>query len=247
MKHSYTFEIQPQEVDANRQLRLYTLENYLLNVAGKDSDENGYGLNQLLPLGYTWVITRLNLELIYLPTHNETIRIETWIEQNAHMLSVRDYRIYLVDTNLNEKLIGRAKSIWAVLDMNKREIVNAFHMPIFEHVVDGEILDISKSARLTPIDNPDNEIPYTIQYSDCDYNQHCNSCKYLEHMLNAKCPKFENFCIRLDINYVKEVHISDLIYTRVKSNLQEVQYQQVDENGKTICSAKIFLTDQLTF
>lgn len=239
MKFSYTYEIQPQDVDLSRRLRLYTLENYVLNVAGKASNEEGYGLWNLQPLGYTWIITRLNMELDYVPTHNEVIRIETWVEQNAHMLSTRDYRIYLQKTDNSEQLIGRAKSVWAVLDMTKREIVNAFNLPMFADKVDGEVLDMPRPARLMPLTEYDGCVPHIIQYSDCDYNKHCNSCKYLERMMDAKRPNVENFPIRLDINYIKEVHISEQIFTRFKTDLQSTSYQQVDQDGKTICSARI--------
>jgi len=234
MKSSYLYEIQPQDVDCNRQLRLYTLENYLLNVAGRMADEQGYGINQLLPLGYTWIITRLNLEMYYIPTHYETIRIETWIEQNAHMLSSRNFRIWM-----NERLIGRAKSMWAVLDLQKREIVNAFDLPMFQNTVDGEKMDMARATRLMPIIQPTGEVNYTVQYSDCDYNQHCNSCKYLERMMDAYTYDVKNSCIRLDINYIKEVHKSDPITTRFLLLPQSVQYQQVDSLGHTLCSAQI--------
>jgi len=242
MKQSYTYEIQPQDVDNQRQLRLYTLENYLLNVAGRAAHEQGYGISQLLPLGYTWIITRLNLELLYLPTHYEQIRIETWVEQNAHMLSLRNYRIYLGD-----RLIGRAKSLWAVLDLQKREIVNAFDLPMFAGSVDGESLEMPKAGRLIPIDHPTGVVPHTIQYSDCDYNGHCNSCKYLERMMDAYPFNVHNSPIRLDINYVKEVHFQDQIFTKYLADLQSVQYQQIDENGHTVCSAKISVVDNLSF
>jgi len=221
---------------------LYTLENYLLNVAGRAAEEEGYGIRQLLPLGYTWVITRLNLEMKYLPVHYDTIRIETWVEQNAHMLSVRNYRIYLKDD-----LIGRAKSVWAVLDLNKREIVNAFDLPMFACKVDGELLEMPRPVRMLPISVPDGEALHQIQYSDCDYNQHCNSCKYLERMLDAYLPKIENCPIRLDINYIKEVHILDQISTKFFTDSLGSHYQQVDENGKSVCTALITCLEKADF
>ncbi|MCQ2341682.1 MAG: thioesterase [Paludibacteraceae bacterium] len=242
MKFSYSYQIQPQDVDYTRRLRLYTLENYILNVAGKAAEEQGYGLSQLLPLGYTWVITRLNLELNYMPTHYETIRVETWVEQNAHMLSVRNYRIY-IDT----QLIGQAKSVWAVLDIHKREIVNAFDLPMFQDKVDGEVLTMNKPARLMPVSEPDGQVPYTIQYSDCDYNQHCNSCKYLERMMDAHLCNVENFPIRLDINYIKEVHNSEQIVTKFFTDSQGTHYQQVDQNNKSVCTALISHLEKVDF
>ena len=118
MKYSYEFEIKYQEVDDRKKLRLFNLENYLLEVAGKVADELGFGIAQLHPMGLTWIITRLSVEMTELPGPTDHIRIETWVEGTAHMLSTRDFRIYSGD-----RLIGKCKSVWAVLDLEKREIV----------------------------------------------------------------------------------------------------------------------------
>lgn len=242
MKARYSYEVMPQDVDGSRQIRLYALENYLLNVAGRDADASGFGIRQLLPYGYTWIITRLNLELTCLPTHNEILDIETWVEQNAHMLSLRNFRIYRGGT-----LIGQAKSVWAVLDLKKREIVQAFDLPVFgPSSVDGEILSLSKPMRIGNMTAPNGIVRHTIRYSDIDYNGHCNSCKYLEIMLNAKMPDVHNFPIRLDINYMKEVHLNDVIETHFLEDSQGIQYQQKDISGTTCCSARIARIEQLS-
>lgn len=245
MKYTFTYQVQYQEVDSDRKLRLYTLENYLLNVAGLVSDQLGYGIKQLFPYGYTWIITRLSLEMLYIPTHQETLHIETWVEQNAHCLSTRDYRIYLERNGKNE-LIGIAKSVWTLLDLKKREIVNGLSLPMFQGTEDGEVLSMARATRQAPITEPDLVAPHTIQYSDVDYNNHCNSCKYLEIMLDAKCPIVDNSCIRLDINYVKEVHKGKQIQTLVKEDSNSIYYQQKDENGTICCQAKIQQIEHLS-
>lgn len=193
MKYRYTYVVPYQDVDATRRLRLYSMENYLLNVAGKVADEMGIGILDLLPMNYTWIITHMNMEMLYLPKHGETLIIETWIERNAHMLSIRDFRIYTPQSDGSNLLIGCAKSVWAVLDFTTREIVNIFKDTMFDGAVDGEVLDIARAPRFKPIvlDDLENmeaqtgEVLHEIQYSDVDYNNHCNSCKYLEWMVNA--------------------------------------------------------------
>ena len=149
MKYRYNYIIPYQDVDASRRLRLYTMENYLLNVAGRVADEMGFGIPNLLPHIIDKIIS---------PTGEEII-IETWIERNAHMLSIRDFRIYTPQGDGSELLIGCAKSVWAVLDLTSREIVNIFDLPMFEGSVDGEILNMARAARLRPIqlDNMEDE------------------------------------------------------------------------------------------
>ena len=233
MKYSYEYEIKYQEVDGKKKLRLFNLENYLLEVAGTVADELGFGIQVLHPRGVTWILTRLSVEMYELPTHCEKIRIETWIESNAHMLSTRDFRIYS-----GEKLIGQCKSVWAVLDLQKREIVNIFDDPIFEGCIDGEVLDMPR-VRMTTIPEPTGCVPHKVVYSDIDYNGHCNSCRYLQAMTDAYLPDYYGKKVRLDINYSKEAMLGETLQTCYLVTEDGVQYQQKNENGETSCSAKI--------
>jgi acyl-ACP thioesterase len=233
MKYKYEYEIKYQEVDAHKKLRLFNLENYLLEVAGTVADDLGFGIAVLHPLGLTWILTRLSVEMYELPTHNEKICFETWIEGNAHMLSTRDYRIYSGD-----RLIGQCKSIWAVLDLKKREIVNYLENPIFDGCIDGEVIDMPR-VRMTTIPEPTGTVAHKVVYSDIDYNSHCNSCRYLQAMTDAYLPDYYGKKVRLDINYSKEALLGETMQTNYLVTEDGVQYQQKNDAGETSCSAKI--------
>ena len=237
MKYSYEYEIKYQEVDAQKKLRLFNLENYLLEVAGLVADELGFGIRTLHPRGLTWILTRLSVEMFELPTYCQKVRFETWIESNVHMLSTRDFRIYTGD-----KLIGQCKSVWAVLDMNRREIVNCFDEPIFEGSVDGEVIEMTR-VRMTTIPEPSGVVPHKIVYSDIDYNEHCNSCRYLQAMTDAYLPNYYGKKVRLDINYSKEAMLGEELQTLYLVTEDGVQYQQKNEAGETSCSAKLSIGD----
>ena len=246
MKYSYEYTIQYQEVDDRKQLRLYNLENYLLEVAGTVADDLGFGIAELHPRGLTWILTRLSVEMYELPGPMEKLRFETWIESNAHMLSTRDFRIYKSPESgvksQEWRLIGQCKSVWAVLDMNKREIVNCFDDPIFEGCIDGEVIEMPR-VRMTTIPEPTGVVAHKVVYSDLDYNRHCNSCKYLEAMLNARRPDYYGHTVRLDISYSKEVVEGDELQTAFLVTEDGVQYQQKNGLGETSCSAKITIID----
>lgn len=233
MKYNYSFEIKYQEVDGQRKLRLFNLENYLLEVAGTVADELDFGIAKLHPMGLTWILTRVSLEMYELPTHCEKVRFETWIESNVHMLSTRDFRIYSGD-----RLIGICKSVWAVLDLEKREIVNLFDTPMFANSVDGEVLELPR-VRMTTIPDPTGCVPHKVVYSDIDYNGHCNSCRYLQAMTDAYLPDYYGKKVRLDINYSKEAMLGETLQTNYLITEDGVQYQLKNENGETSCSAKI--------
>ena len=237
MKYSYEYEIKYQEVDVQRKLRLYNLENYLLEVAGTVADSLNFGIARLHPMGLTWILTRMSIEMFELPTHCDRIRIETWIESSAHMLSSRNFRIYK-----GEKLIGQVKSVWAVLDMEKREIVNIFDHPMFDNSIDGEVIEMAR-VRMTTIPEPTGVVAHKVVYSDIDYNGHCNSCRYLQAMTDAYLPDYYGKKVRLDINYSKEAMLGETLQTYYLVTADGVQYQQKNEAGETSCSAKITISE----
>ena len=237
MKYNYEYEIKYQEVDGKKRLRLFNLENYLLEVAGTVADELGFGIAVLHPRGLTWILTRLSVEMYELPTHCERVRFETWIESNAHMLSTRNFRIYSGD-----RLIGICKTVWAILDLQKREIVNYFDDPIFENAIDGEVLEMPR-VRMTTIPEPTGSMPHKIVYSDIDYNGHCNSCRYLQAMTDAYLPDYYGKKIRLDINYSKEAMLGEEMQIYYLVTDDGVQYQMKNEAGETSCSAKLSIGD----
>ena len=247
MKYNFDFKVQYAEVDETRHLRLYNLEEYLLNVAGQAADMLGFGTFDLLPHNLTWILAHMHIEMQYLPIHGEEIRIETWIAENAHMLSRREFRIYLTKSSRHELgQIGQASSIWALLDITQRTIADAFHLPMFEGTVDGEKIEMERAPRLLPIKEPSGECTHIVCYSDLDYNGHCNSCKYLQNMLNAKRLSMrrmdeEGKRVRVDINYQKEAKEGDAMRTLYLETTDSIQYQQVDADGRTNCSAIVRL------
>lgn len=248
MKYNYEYTVRYQDVDDTRRLRLNKLEEYLLDVAGRVANSLNFGTTYLLEQNLTWVLTHLSVEIDYLPIHDEVLRFETWIESNAHMLSTRDFRIYKRNDNVNAnenenwELIGQAKSVWAVLDLTKREIVNIFDQPAFADSVDGERLDIARAARPMPITEPTGIMPYKIRYSDLDYNRHCNSCQYLEIMLDARRLMTEGKKIRLDLNYVKEIGEGAEVEVAYVESENSIFYQMRDTEGKTSVFARVTLS-----
>ena len=267
MKYTYEYTIRYQDVDDTKHLRWVALEEYLLEVAGTVADDLDFGISVLHPMDRTWILTHLSVQMNYMPMPGEHVVFETWIEQNAHMLSTRDYRIYLKKSEVRSQksedsdllLIGQCKSVWAVLDMEKREIVNMFDDPMFEGCIDGEVLPITRAARMVALtDAP--SVPYTIRYSDLDYNRHCNSCKYLQAMLDThlplaltawqlgQAPEAANSqqpsangqeAWRLDIHYAREVHAGEQTTIAWREEDDTVRYQLLNAEGMTSCSAAL--------
>lgn len=264
MKYYFAYKIQYQEVDTTHHLRLYTLENFLLNAAGRISDYLGYGLKYFLSKKLSWVITRLNLNMTELPGLSDIIVVETWVESHLHSISLRNYRIHLLTNpkyslddidrrdharpimfdKANFRLIGEAKSYWTVLHLENRAIVNVFDDAVFAGAVDGEILNVPRVPRKPPVldtsgqDEKNGERHYTVKYTDIDYNEHCNSCKYIEMMFNTFVyPNFQYRPFLMEINYRKELREGSDVTISYEQCANAVFYQIKDEQGDLCCNA----------
>lgn len=238
MKYFYEYPVQKSDVDASRHIRLCDLERYLLETAGTSADRLGLGTNRLLEIyNTTWVLTRLSIMMDYLPTYDDTLVVETWIEGNAHMLSMRNFRLY-VKKDEGNLLIGKCSSIWTLINMDSRQVdIAAFKDSAWDNAIDGERLEMPRAPRLGKIDEPTSVMTHTIRYSDLDFNNHCNSVKYLQFMLNACDALTGIFPIRLDMNYAKEVHKGEPTTISVLQSDNQVQYCMLNENDEISCTA----------
>jgi acyl-ACP thioesterase len=117
---------------------------------------------------------------------------------------------------------------------------------MFSNSVDGEILPIKRAQRFANLEEYDGAQSHTITYSDVDYNNHCNSCKYLEIMLDTERPTWLNEGIRLDITYVKELYFEEVMNTLWKYNEDEIVYQQKNKENTTCCNARISKIEKLS-
>ncbi len=235
-KFRYDYPIQYQEVDGSRHLRLYTLENFLLNSAGLAADTLGIGSEWLTPQDMTWVLTNITFEIDALPRYNQTLTVETWVEDFAHMLSPRNYRLYI-----DSQLAGQVRTVWAVISLTDRSIQNIFHYPAFETVERGEKLAIDRIRHGAAIQESDGVWEHTIEYSDIDYNGHCNSCKYLEFILNAHQPSFLGQPLTLDMKYAREVHKGDAIRVLYKQvDEQTIRYEIRTAQTNELCVSAVF-------
>ena len=240
----HPFTIQYQEVDGNRKLRLYTLENMILNSASVSADITGFGIKYLSKQDCTWVLTNLSLEVYYLPTSREHIRVDTWVENARHLLSVRNFKIWLIKEDGKEELIAQARSVWAIISLKDRTIQNVFDQEVFTSYEYGEHLDIANARRM-PVHAQETtvQVEHPIVYSDIDYNGHCNSCKYLEFMLNAHFPECMNNRFRLELKYAKEMHqndVANITYWHPEQDPQSVRYELKNAAGESTCSAYLY-------
>ena len=77
---TYQFVAEPFHVDFNGRLTMGVLGNHLLNCAGFHASDRGFGIATLNEDNYTWVLSRLAIELDEMPYQYEKFSVQTWVE-----------------------------------------------------------------------------------------------------------------------------------------------------------------------
>ena len=178
---TYRFVAEPFHCDFSGKLTMSVLGNHLLNCAGFHAADRGFGIATLNENHYTWVLSRLAVELENMPCQYEEFSIQTWVENVYRLFTDRNFAIL----DKEGKAVGYARSVWAMISMETRKPADLLTLhggSITDYVCDKEC-PISKPGRIkvtekTPVSE------YQTRYSDIDINGHVNSIKYIEHILD---------------------------------------------------------------
>jgi acyl-ACP thioesterase len=236
---SYDFVAEPFHVDFNGKLMLSVLGNHCLNCAGFHATEHGFGIASLNEENYTWVLSRLAVELEDIPNQYEKFTVRTWVENVYRLFTDRNFAFI----NKNGKIIGYARSIWAMININTRKPADLLSMHggnITDYICD-EPCPIEKPSRIK-VNTQDVSATLTAKYSDIDINGHVNSIRYIEHLLDLfPIETYKAMHIhRFEIAYITESYYSDeLCFFKEETSTNEYNMEIKKNTDETICRAKV--------
>ena len=173
---SYKAVAEPFHVDFTGKLTMGVLGNHLLNCAGFHATERGFGIAYLNEANYTWVLSRLAIELEDLPRQYEEFTIQTWVENVYRLFTDRNFAII----NKDGKNIGYARSVWAMINLETRKPADllTLHSGSITGYVCDEPCPIEKPSRIK-VNSKECISKYVAKYSDIDVNGHFNSIRYI--------------------------------------------------------------------
>lgn len=222
--------------DAFEEIVLNKLLMLILDSAGSHANEHNFGKDALLSRGYTWVLSRVNMELHKPFSDLQIIYIDTWIENIKTAFSLRLFEVH--DGNGN--IFASCTTYWSIIEIKTRKI-----KPI-PQILDS--IDI-KHQRSVKAEKPHKLVfekgslvdEFLAQYMDIDYNHHVNSNKYLDWAMNTYSVVFfqKHILLQIEINYNKEVYYQDKvqIYRTDEGLESEIEiYNKTQE--KTACTIR---------
>ena len=230
---TYRFVAEPFHCDFSGKLTMSVLGNHLLNCAGFHAADRGFGIATLNENHYTWVLSRLAVELENMPCQYEGFSIQTWVENVYRLFTDRNFAIL----DKEGKTVGYARSVWAMISMETRKPADLLTLhggSIIDYVCDKKC-PISKPGRIKVTEKaPVSE--YQTRYSDIDINGHLNSIKYIEHILDLFPIEFfkEKRIKRFEMAYVAESYYGDIL-SFYREEVEEKEYDiEVKKNGTDV-------------
>ena len=230
---------QSKNVDFNGRLTMGVLGNHLLNCAGFHASDRGFGIATLNEDNYTWVLSRLAIELDEMPYQYEKFSVQTWVENVYRFFTDRNFAVIDKDG----KKIGYARSVWAMINLNTRKPADLLALhggSIVDYICD-EPCPIEKPSRIKVTSNQP-VATLTAKYSDIDINGHVNSIRYIEHILDLfPIELYQTKRIRrFEMAYVAESYFGDeLSFFCDEANENEFHVEVKKNGSEVVCRSKV--------
>lgn len=201
MFYTHSFRIGLDEVDDDCKLTHKALLRYLENIACFHSDDVGLGVGKLHNLQRAWGLIEWDVRIIERPVYEANIVVKTWSRALARVYAYRDFEVYADD-----KLVAKASSKWAYIDLEKRRpcrVTSEEYEPY--GLEDFSTLGITDIARLNSLDSYDTSFELPIRRSDIDVNGHVHNTNYLDFVVEALEPEELKNINNMRIYYRQEI------------------------------------------
>ena len=236
---SYKYRVEPQEVDFTLRASVSSIINYMLNVAGLDAHNKGFGVEVLQGNSFTWVLSRLAIEVKRQPEQYSNIEVDTWVNEFNRLTTTRNFRLHK-----GEEMQAEGVSQWCAIDMSTRQAVD---LNIFKDIYSRALVDepspIAAPARLRGI-APAATMSRPVVYSDLDFNRHMNTLRYIDLIFDAMPLEVieKNKGLRLDIHFLAEALYGDKLTVGYVAEESVWQFEVSANDEKVLCRARIELT-----
>lgn len=213
-EYSETYFLSAGETNPEQELSLPLLTAKIIDIATAHANSLGIGNPAMAHIHAGWVLSRLTIEMTSYPCVNDTYTITTWIESWNRRFSERAFMI-----TCDGHVMGYARSIWMVMDIESRHNVGLSHLNLSPDMISARPCPIARQTRhcqIVPMDTtslPAGAIkatapatPYTFKYCDLDSYRHVNTVRYVTMLLNQfTLADFDaTFVDRLELSFLHE-------------------------------------------
>lgn len=234
---STRFVVHSFDSDAFGYLTPMALAGYLQEAAGQSADSHGFGMADLNRQGLTWVLVREQFELDRPIRFGDSVEVETWPSGIDRWAALRDFRLYVGDTQ-----VGRALTSWFALDIATRHPVRPKTvLPEEYHPQSDHVLSLWADS-LSQLEAVALERHFQVRFADIDANLHVTNASYVAWVVEAVENEVwsDQWLAGLDIQFLAECSLGARVRTRSSSIGQGVRLHAVvrEEDSKDLARAR---------
>ncbi len=211
---SKKYRVYVYETGPEGRLNLWSLFNYMQDIASEHAVKLGFGRDDLLKKNHFWVLSRMYAEINDLPYWNNEIVVKTWPYGTDKLFAIRKYELYYPDG----KKIASASSSWLIIDLTTKKIQRPGDPHSQYNIVNQKLkASVRVAGKLTEASS-DGQVSQAskVKISDMDINLHTNNVNYLKWVCDTYDLDFilNHFPCSAEINYLAESVYNEDIFIR---------------------------------
>lgn len=234
-KSIFRYKVDPRYVDFTQRVSVSSLCDMILNAAGEDAYNLGFGIDVLGEKNLAWVLSRMCVEADALPAEYDEFTLHTWISDFNRLASTRNFTL----TDDSGRIFCRAVSQWCMIDFTARTPAD---MNTIAGMHEGVIVDApspcERPRRIRAVEGIA-AAQHRVAYSDIDFNRHMNTMRYIDLMCDAMpietLERMEAF--RLDLNFIHEARYGDVLTLRMEESDGGRSFEYRNAAGEALCRA----------
>ena len=203
------------ECQADGSINMFSLMQYLQEIATGHADELGFGFERLSELGGYWVLSNMRIEIDRLPSRNEEVTIRTWPSGYTRTVAMREF----VGKDRDGCEMFRAGSEWMVVNKQTSRLKNLVRLDLGlpkegHKALTGELRRLEVHGNYREVDR------VRVPYSSIDLNGHVNNTEYIRWGIDAlrRATMLEGHIRSVQATYLSEVFEADEVSFSVASD-----------------------------
>ncbi len=208
-----SYLLRTKDCDVNGEWRFSAILEALQETAGGHCDRLGCGRNDLWKKGIAWILIRSEVQMERYPGIGNQVSVETFHLPVRHRLFPR----YFIIRDVDGKNIGKASTLWALMDMRNRQMAVPDHAASLMPDNSDLKAPLPLPGHIVPlVDSQQIEKTYMPVYTDLDANGHMNNARYADLLCNLlgtdimKTIRFRSMIINYNAEILQDQHI-DLV------------------------------------
>ena len=227
------YRVHVYETGPDGKLNLYSLFNYMQDIASDHAIRLGFGRDDLMRDNRFWVLSRIYAVINIWPSWEDSIVVRTWPNGTDKLFALRNYEIMYPDG----RHIASGTSSWLILDLTTKKVQRPDAiLSQYNFDLRTENSPVRYATKIEPSSENGNVTPaFRIKVSDLDVNLHTNNVRYL---------KWVSDIYDLDFIMNNEPQSAEINYLAESRFDEEIIIKTSQENGnETFFNHSIFRTN----